>query len=58
MFLTYLPAPSAPSLAQALGSAYDLSVPGLSFAYDYISPQHPQVKDILKMKCPDCDPAL
>ena len=43
---------------KAMGSAYDLSVPGLSFAYDYISTGHPIVHKILKMKCPDCDPSL
>ncbi len=43
--------------AQVMGSAYDLSVPGLSFAYDYIATGHPMLHQILKMKCPDCDPA-
>mmetsp|Transcript_27021 Transcript_27021/g.59096 ORF Transcript_27021/g.59096 Transcript_27021/m.59096 type:complete len:635 (+) Transcript_27021:187-2091(+) len=41
---------------QALGSAYDPEVPGLSYAFDYIAPQNPIVQEILKDKCPTCDP--
>lgn len=40
----------------AMGSAYDSSVPGLAFKFDYIAPQHYIVQQILKEKCPDCNP--
>lgn len=41
----------------APGSAYDSSVPGLSFFYDYINPQWPGVDSIMKEMCPGCNVA-
>ncbi|MEW5298276.1 MAG: hypothetical protein WDW36_001419 [Sanguina aurantia] len=38
------------------GNAWDSSVPGWSFAFDYIGPKHPVVREILAEKCPTCDP--
>jgi hypothetical protein len=31
-----------------------LAVPGFGFRFDYISPSHPIVADILREKCPTC----
>ncbi|KAG2437347.1 hypothetical protein HXX76_006002 [Chlamydomonas incerta] len=38
------------------GDAYDRSVPGWSFGFDYISPSIPIIVKLLKERCPDCDP--
>ncbi|KAG2487203.1 hypothetical protein HYH03_014177 [Edaphochlamys debaryana] len=38
------------------GDAYDRSVPGWSFGFDYIAPSIPIIVKLLKEKCPDCDP--
>ncbi|GFH19914.1 uncharacterized protein HaLaN_16946 [Haematococcus lacustris] len=40
----------------APGNAYDPKVPGLSFGYDYIAPRLPVIQELLKERCPDCDP--
>lgn len=38
------------------GDAYDRTVPGWSFAFDYIIPSIPLIQQLLKERCPDCDP--
>ncbi|PNW78775.1 hypothetical protein CHLRE_09g389763v5 [Chlamydomonas reinhardtii] len=38
------------------GDAYDRSVPGWSFGFDYIAPSIPIIVKLLKERCPDCDP--
>ncbi|GLC42047.1 hypothetical protein PLESTB_001062400 [Pleodorina starrii] len=38
------------------GDAYDRSVPGWSFGFDYIAPSIPIIVQLLKERCPDCDP--
>ncbi|GFR47682.1 hypothetical protein Agub_g9430 [Astrephomene gubernaculifera] len=37
------------------GNAYDRSVPGWSFAFDYIAPSIPIIQQLLQERCPDCD---
>ncbi|KXZ54330.1 hypothetical protein GPECTOR_5g413 [Gonium pectorale] len=39
------------------GDAYDRSVPGWSFGFDYIAPSIPIIRKLLTERCPDCDPA-
>ncbi|GIL58932.1 hypothetical protein Vafri_13942 [Volvox africanus] len=38
------------------GDAYDRAVPGWSFGFDYIAPSIPIIVQLLKERCPDCDP--
>ncbi|EFJ50516.1 hypothetical protein VOLCADRAFT_88948 [Volvox carteri f. nagariensis] len=38
------------------GDAYDRAVPGWSFGFDYIAPAIPIIIQLLKERCPDCDP--
>lgn len=38
------------------GSAYDASVPGMSFAFDYIGSRHPIAIKLYQERCPGCEP--